>query len=80
VEAYARRALKLIDGLAKTANEIDEGFQKREGRVASDAHAALAMVCMQRDDSGKPIEEFAELAGGCLPIALVQESQTLREV
>lgn len=57
-DTYANRALKLIDGLPKSANETDEQFQKRKANLASDAHTALAMVYIQRDGSGKAIEEF----------------------
>jgi tetratricopeptide (TPR) repeat protein len=57
-DTYANRALKVIDGLPKSANETDEQFKNHKASLASDAHTALAMVCMQRDDSGKAIEEF----------------------
>ncbi len=55
---YANRALELIDGLPKQANETDKELQKRKSALASDAHTTLGMVCMLRDDSGKAIEEF----------------------
>lgn len=57
-ETYANRALKLINGLPTQANETDEQLRKRMAALASDAHAALAMVYAQRDQSDKAIEEF----------------------
>jgi tetratricopeptide (TPR) repeat protein len=57
-EEYANRALKLVAGLPKSANETDEQFQKHKASFASDAHDALAMVYMERDNSAKAIEEF----------------------
>ncbi|MBZ5672008.1 MAG: hypothetical protein LAO04_20070 [Acidobacteriia bacterium] len=55
---YANRALKLIDGLPAKPNETDEQLKKRKDAVASDAHTALALVYMDRDESAKAIEEF----------------------
>jgi len=57
-EEYANRALKLIDGVPARPNEIDEQLKKRKDSLASDAHTALAMVYMGRDESAKAIEEF----------------------
>jgi len=57
-EEYANRALKLIDGLPAKPNESDEQLKKRKDVLASDAHTALAMVYMGRDESPKAIEEF----------------------
>ncbi|MBZ5516424.1 MAG: hypothetical protein LAN62_16555 [Acidobacteriia bacterium] len=54
----ARRALQLIDGLPPQPNETDEQLQKRKSALAADAHTALAMVNMERDESAKAIEEF----------------------
>lgn len=56
--SHANRALQLIEGLSKSANETDEQFQKRKASLASDAHDALALVHMERDESAKAIEEF----------------------
>ena len=57
-EEYANRALKLIDGVPARPNETDEQLKKRKDALASDAHTALAMVYMGRDESAKAIEEF----------------------
>jgi tetratricopeptide (TPR) repeat protein len=57
-ESYARRALKLVEGLPRTPNETDDQLQKRKASLASDAHTALAMVNMQRGESANAIEEF----------------------
>jgi len=57
-ETDANRALKLINGLPTQANETDEQLKKRMAALASDAHTALAMVYMQRDESQKAVEEF----------------------
>jgi len=57
-ETYSNRALRLIDGLPKQAKETDEQFQKRKAALLSDAHTALAMVYMHRDNPAKAIEEF----------------------
>jgi tetratricopeptide (TPR) repeat protein len=55
---YADRALKLIDSLPAKPNETDEQLKKRKDGLASDAHTALALVYMERDESAKAIEEF----------------------
>ena len=57
-EEYANRALKLIDGVPARPNETGEQLKKRKDALASDAHTALAMVYMDRDESAKAIEEF----------------------
>jgi tetratricopeptide (TPR) repeat protein len=57
-ETYANRALKLIDSLPARTNESPEQLQKRKAALASDAHTALGMVCMDRDESPKAIEEL----------------------
>ena len=54
----AKRALALMDKLAKRPNETDEQFQKRKAALQSEAHAALGMVHLQRDEPDKAIEEF----------------------
>jgi tetratricopeptide (TPR) repeat protein len=57
-EEYANRALKLIAGLPAKPNENDEQLKKRKDTLASDAHTALALVYMERDESAKAIDEF----------------------
>jgi tetratricopeptide (TPR) repeat protein len=57
-ETYANRALKLIDNVPSQPNETPEQLQKRKASLASDAHTALAMVCMERDQTEKAAEEF----------------------
>jgi len=57
-ETYANRALKLMDSVPARTNETPEQLQKRKGGLASDAHAALGMVYMDRDESQKAIEEL----------------------
>jgi tetratricopeptide (TPR) repeat protein len=57
-EEDAKRALSLVDKLPKQPNETDEQFQKRKSGFLSDAHEALGMVHLQRDESDKAIEEF----------------------
>jgi len=57
-ETYANRALKLIDSLPARTNESPEQLQKQKGALASDAHAALGMVYMDRDESQKAIQEL----------------------
>jgi tetratricopeptide (TPR) repeat protein len=57
-EGYAHRAQSLIDTMPRQPNETEEQFKKRKDSLASDAHTALAMVHMERDDLAKAIEEF----------------------
>jgi tetratricopeptide (TPR) repeat protein len=57
-ETYANRALKLIDSVPSLPNETPEQLQKRKDALASDGHAALAMVCMERDQTEKAAEEL----------------------
>jgi tetratricopeptide (TPR) repeat protein len=57
-EEYANRALKLIDGVPARPNETGEQLKKRKDVLASDAHAALGMVYMDRDESPKAVEEL----------------------
>jgi tetratricopeptide (TPR) repeat protein len=54
----AQHALALMDKLAKRPNETDEQLQKRKAALQSEAHAALGMVHLQRDEPDKAIEEF----------------------
>jgi tetratricopeptide (TPR) repeat protein len=57
-ETYADQALKLIASLPARPNESPGQLQKQKGALASDAHAALGMVYMGRDESQKAIEEL----------------------
>ena len=57
-DADAQHALTLTDKVPKRAEETDEQFQKRQAGLISDAHTALALVNMQRDDTDKAIAEF----------------------
>jgi tetratricopeptide (TPR) repeat protein len=57
-ENYADRALQLLEGLPKRANETDAQLRKRKSALAADAHTALAMVHMYRDELSKAIEEL----------------------
>jgi len=57
-ENHAMRALMLIETIPKQPNEPDEQFQRRKAGLSGDAHSALGMVYMQRDESAKAIEEF----------------------
>ncbi len=57
-DSYANRSLILIDTINKFPNETDDQFRARKAALASDAHAALGMVEMQRDKMGKAIEDF----------------------
>jgi tetratricopeptide (TPR) repeat protein len=54
----ASRALELIATMQKGISETDEQFQKRKQGLEADAHAALALVYMQGDESAKAIDEF----------------------
>jgi len=54
----AKRALALMDKLAKRPNETDEQLQERKSALQSEGHAALGMVHLQRDEPDKAIEEF----------------------
>jgi tetratricopeptide (TPR) repeat protein len=57
-ETGSNRALKLIEGLPAKPAETDEQLKKRKDGLASDAHTALALVYMERDESAKAIAEF----------------------
>jgi Tfp pilus assembly protein PilF len=54
----ASRALELIAPMQKGTSETDEQFQERKRGLEADAHAALALVYMQGDESAKAIDEF----------------------
>jgi tetratricopeptide (TPR) repeat protein len=47
-----------MEKLAKRPNETDEQFQKRKAALQSEAHGALGMVHLQKDEPDKAIEEF----------------------
>ncbi|HLY61712.1 MAG TPA: hypothetical protein VKV95_13275 [Terriglobia bacterium] len=47
-EADANHALEIIDKIPKQPNEMDDAFKKRKGEVASEPHAALGMIHLQR--------------------------------
>jgi tetratricopeptide (TPR) repeat protein len=56
--ADANQALKLLDKLQKRPDETDEQFQARKGSLAADAHFALGMEEMQRDQFDKAAAEY----------------------
>jgi len=57
-QSDADHALKLLAGLPKHTDETDQQLQLRKGGLAADAHFALGMVALLRDDSAKAVEEF----------------------
>jgi len=57
-EADANRALTLLEKLKKEPNETDEQFQARKGSLAADAHFALGMVAVQRDEYDKAVAQY----------------------
>lgn len=56
--ADANRALALLEKLQKRPDETDEQFQARKGSLAADAHFALGMEEMQRDQFDKAVAEY----------------------
>lgn len=56
--ADANRALVLLDKLQKRPDETDEQFQARKGSLAADAHFALGMEEMQRDQFDKAAADY----------------------
>ena len=54
----AKQALALMEKLTKRPDETDEQFQHRKAALQSEAHGALGMVHLQRDEPDKAIEEF----------------------
>ena len=56
--ADASRALALLEKLQKRTDETDEQFQARKGSLAADAHFALGMEEMQRDQFDKAVAEY----------------------
>jgi tetratricopeptide (TPR) repeat protein len=54
----ANRALTLLEKLKKRPDETDEQFAARKGSLAADAHFALGMQEMQRDDFEKAIADY----------------------
>jgi len=57
-ETYANRALQLVDQIPAEFLEKDPQLQKLKPSVSSDAHAALGMVNLHRDNFAKAAEEF----------------------
>lgn len=56
--ADANRALALLEKLPKRPDETDEQFLARKGSLAADAHFALGMEEMQRDQFDKAVAEY----------------------
>jgi len=56
--ADANRALALLEKLRKRPEETDEQFQERKGSLAAEAHFALGMEEMQRDQFDKAVAEY----------------------
>jgi tetratricopeptide (TPR) repeat protein len=56
--ADATRALGLLEKLQKRPEETDGQFQARKGSLAADAHFALGMGEMQRDQFEKAVTEY----------------------
>jgi tetratricopeptide (TPR) repeat protein len=56
--ADANRALALLEKLQMRPDETDEQFQARKGSLAADAHFALGMEEMQRDQFDNAVAEF----------------------
>ena len=54
----ASRALTLLDKLSKQETETDQQFQERKGSIAADAHFALGMVEMQRDNFDQAVADY----------------------
>lgn len=62
-ELDANRALKLIEGMPKRADETDEQARKRKNELASDAHYSLGMADLLRDNPAKAATEFQTAIG-----------------
>jgi len=58
-QSDANHVLKLLREMLKHAGETDEQLQGRKGGLAADAHFALGMVALLRDESPKAVEEFS---------------------
>jgi len=56
--ADANRALGLLEKLQKRPEETEEQFRVRKGSLAADAHFALGMGEMQRDQFDKAVTEY----------------------
>ena len=54
----ANRALALLEKLQKRPDETDEQFLARKGSLVADAHFALGMEEMQRDQFDKAVAEY----------------------
>ena len=57
-ESDARRALTLLEKLGRRPDESDSQFEERKGSLAADAHFALGMEEMQRNDFDKAVTEY----------------------
>lgn len=61
----ASRALELMNQIPAEMLEKDEDLQKRKGSLSADAHTALGMVALYREDPPKAADEFkAAIASG----------------
>lgn len=58
-EQYATRAITLISVLTRQPNDTEEAYQQRKNDLAADAHFALGMIHLGRDDYAKAAEEFS---------------------
>ena len=54
----ANRGLVLLEKLQKRPDETDQQFQARKGALAADAHFALGIDEMQRDQFDKAVLEY----------------------
>ncbi len=57
-ESYATQALELLQAVPSTTLETDEILQKRVSAFAADAHTALGLVALFRDEFPKAVDEF----------------------
>ncbi len=57
-QSDADHALKLLAAMPKHTDETNEQLELRKGGLAANAHFALGMVALLRDDSAKAVEEF----------------------
>ncbi len=64
-EEYATKALELLNQIPVEMLERDEELQKRKGQLASEAHTALGMVALYRENPPQAAAEFkAAIATG----------------
>ncbi len=57
-ESYATRAIELAEATPEEVLEKDESLQKQQASLVSDAHAALGMVHLHRDEYTEAQEEL----------------------